>query len=108
MLHVVFGQVQTCWSKETQGSGVQERLYSLPDPARDRIHPDVSADLRRDEVELMRRLDQRQPDQLRPIKVTPDYLLTAEGSVVIEAGNTRVLCAASIEDTVPPFLRGSG
>jgi ribonuclease PH len=42
------------------------------------------------------------------VKVTPDYLLTAEGSALIEVGNTRVLCTASIEDTVPPFLRGSG
>src|SRR6202046_5755941 len=54
------------------------------------------------------RTDGRKPDQMRPVKVTTDYLLTAEGSVLIEAGNTRVLCAASIEETVPGFLRGSG
>ena len=54
------------------------------------------------------RPDQRRPDELRPLKFTPDYLLTAEGSVLIEAGNTRVLCAASIEDSVPGFLRGTG
>src|SRR6202140_2043065 len=54
------------------------------------------------------RIDQRKPGQMRPVKVTTDYLLTAEGSVLIEVGNTRVLCAASIEDTVPGFLRGSG
>ncbi len=54
------------------------------------------------------RPDQRRPDELRPLKFTPDYLLTAEGSVLIEAGNTRVLCAASIEDSVPSFLRGTG
>ena len=54
------------------------------------------------------RIDNRAPGDLRPMKVTPDYLLTAEGSVLIEAGNTRVLCAASVEDTVPSFLRGSG
>lgn len=54
------------------------------------------------------RIDKRQPDQLRPVNVTLDYLLTAEGSVLIEVGNTRVLCAASIEETVPGFLRGSG
>src|ERR1700728_41209 len=54
------------------------------------------------------RLDQRQADQMRPVKITPDYLVTAEGSVLIEAGNTRVLCAATIEDSVPGFLRGSG
>ena len=45
---------------------------------------------------------------MRPVKVTTDYLLTAEGSALIEVGNTRVLCTASIEDTVPPFLRGTG
>lgn len=54
------------------------------------------------------RIDRRQPEQLRPVKITPHYLLTAEGSALIEAGNTRVLCTASVEDTVPPFLRGSG
>jgi ribonuclease PH len=54
------------------------------------------------------RIDQRQPNQLRPLKITTDYLLTAEGSVLIEVGNTRVLCTASIEDSVPPFLRNSG
>ena len=54
------------------------------------------------------RIDMRERDQLRPVKVTPDYLLTAEGSALIEVGNTRVLCAASVEDSVPGFLRGSG
>lgn len=54
------------------------------------------------------RVDGRRPDQLRPTKITPDYLVTAEGSVLIEAGNTRVLCAATVEDSVPGFLRGTG
>src|SRR6202171_2765472 len=54
------------------------------------------------------RIDHRKPNQLRPLKITADYLLTAEGSVLIEVGNTQVLCAASIEDTVPHFLRNSG
>jgi ribonuclease PH len=54
------------------------------------------------------RIDQRLPNQLRPLKITTDYLLTAEGSVLIEMGNTRVLCTASIEDSVPTFLRNSG
>lgn len=54
------------------------------------------------------RSDGRSPDQLRPVKITPDYLMTAEGSVLIESGNTRVLCTASIEDSIPSFLRGSG
>jgi ribonuclease PH len=54
------------------------------------------------------RIDNRRPDQMRPVRITTDYLMTAEGSALIEVGNTRVLCAASIEETVPPFLRGSG
>ena len=56
----------------------------------------------------MPRVDGRAPDALRPIKVTTDYLNFAEGSVLIEAGGTRVLCAASIEDGVPAFLEGRG
>jgi ribonuclease PH len=54
------------------------------------------------------RVDGRQPEQLRPVTVEPEYLLTAEGSVLISVGHTRVLCAATIEDSVPSFLRGSG
>ena len=54
------------------------------------------------------RVDGRQAAQMRPVKVTTEYLVTAEGSVLIEVGNTRVLCAASIEESVPGFLRGSG
>ena len=54
------------------------------------------------------RTDGRQPNQLRPTSITTGYLMTAEGSVLIEVGNTRVLCAATVEDTVPSFLRGSG
>jgi ribonuclease PH len=54
------------------------------------------------------RQDGRAPDQMRPVKMTTGYVLTAEGSVLIEAGNTRVLCAASVEETVPSFLRNSG
>ncbi len=54
------------------------------------------------------RPDQRKSDQMRPVKITPGYLLTAEGSVMIEFGNTRVLCAATLEDSVPSWLRGSG
>jgi len=54
------------------------------------------------------RSDNRSPDQLRPVKITPDFISTAEGSVLIEVGNTRVICTASIEETVPPFMRNSG
>ncbi|MBV9405660.1 MAG: ribonuclease PH [Acidobacteriaceae bacterium] len=57
---------------------------------------------------VITRTDGRQPGQLRPTRITPDYLMTAEGSVLIEAGNTRVLCAATVEDSVPGFLRGTG
>src|SRR5205085_5896970 len=46
--------------------------------------------------------------QLRETTITPDYLPHAEGSVLIEAGRTRVICTASVEDRVPPFLRNSG
>jgi len=56
----------------------------------------------------MLRSDGRAAGQPRPVKMTTGYLMTAEGSVLIEVGNTRVLCAASIEDTVPSFLRNSG
>ena len=45
---------------------------------------------------------------MRPVKVTPDYVVTAEGAVLIEVGNTRVLCTASIEESVPAFMRNSG
>lgn len=54
------------------------------------------------------RSDGRAPDQLRPVRVQSGYLLTAEGSVLIEIGHTRVLCAATVEETVPSFLRGQG
>ncbi|MBI4904827.1 MAG: ribonuclease PH [Acidobacteria bacterium] len=53
------------------------------------------------------RIDQRQVDQLRPVQIQTGYLATAEGSAFISFGNTKVLCAATIEDSVPSFLRGS-
>ena len=54
------------------------------------------------------RTDGRAHDELRPAKITPGFLPFAEGSVLIEMGNTRVVCSASLEDRVPPFLRSSG
>lgn len=54
------------------------------------------------------RHDSRLPDQMRPVTIEPNYLMTAEGSALISVGYTKVLCTASVEDTVPPFLRGSG
>lgn len=50
----------------------------------------------------------RKPEQLRPIRITRNFTRHAEGSVLVEFGDTRVLCTASIEDNVPPFLRGKG
>ncbi|MGE5416232.1 MAG: ribonuclease PH [Acidobacteriota bacterium] len=54
------------------------------------------------------RISGRQNNELRKVKITPDYLKYAEGSVLIETGETKVICAASIEEKVPPFLKGSG
>ena len=54
------------------------------------------------------RTDNRSSVQIRPTRLTPHFLCHAEGSVLIEVGLTRVVCAASVEDRVPPFLRNSG
>jgi len=54
------------------------------------------------------RSDSRQPAEMRPVEIVIDYLMTAEGSALIKVGNTHVLCAATVEDTVPQFLRNSG
>src|SRR5271165_6943411 len=56
----------------------------------------------------MPRIDGRAASQLRPVHMTVDYLRYAEGSALIEFGDTRVLCVASIEDRVPGFLEGRG
>jgi ribonuclease PH len=56
----------------------------------------------------MPRLNDRAPGELRPTTITPHFSVHAEGSVLIEVGLTRVICTASIEDKVPPFLRGAG
>jgi ribonuclease PH len=56
----------------------------------------------------MTRLNGRAADALRPTTITPNVLVHAEGSVLIEVGQTRVICTASVEDRVPPFLRGTG
>ncbi len=56
----------------------------------------------------MSRHDGRRPDQLRPVTLTRDFIQHAEGSVLVEFGATRVICTASVEDKVPPFLRGQG
>src|SRR5450432_1063514 len=54
------------------------------------------------------RPDGRRPDELRPITITPDFSRYAEGSVLIAAGDTHVICTASVEEKVPPFLEGQG
>jgi ribonuclease PH len=54
------------------------------------------------------RIDGRKADELRKIKITRNYLKSAEGSVLIEMGDTRVICTATVENSVPPFLRGKG
>jgi ribonuclease PH len=54
------------------------------------------------------RTDGRAPDELRAVKIIPGYLPYAEGSVLMEMGNTRVICSASVDERVPPFLRNSG
>ncbi len=56
----------------------------------------------------MIRTDNRLNDELRQVKITRNYLLHPEGSVLIEVGNTKVICTAMIEDRVPPFLKGTG
>jgi ribonuclease PH len=54
------------------------------------------------------RSDGRQPNQLRPVTITPGFLAAAEGSALIEIGHTKVVCSASLEEAVPPWLRGAG
>jgi ribonuclease PH len=56
----------------------------------------------------MTRIDGRSPGELRPTRITPGFLMHAEGSVLIEVGRTRVVCSASVEERVPPFLRNTG
>lgn len=61
-----------------------------------------------DAPSLLFRPDHRPADALRPTRITPDYVATAEGSVLMESGNTRVLCNATIEQGVPGWLRNTG
>ncbi|MGI6081689.1 MAG: ribonuclease PH [Limnochordia bacterium] len=57
---------------------------------------------------MTKRIDGRAADELRPFRIIPDYTKYAEGSVLVEAGDTRVLCTVSFEDRVPYWLRGTG
>src|SRR6266571_5247770 len=54
------------------------------------------------------RIDGRSATEMRPIRMTPGFIPQAEGSVLIEVGKTRVICTATVEEAVPPFLKGAG
>jgi len=56
----------------------------------------------------MQRIDGRNKDQIRPVKITRNYIKYAEGSVLIEMGDTKVICTASVDEKVPPFIKGTG
>jgi ribonuclease PH len=56
----------------------------------------------------MERIDGRNKDQIRPVRITRNYLKHAEGSVLIEMGDTKVICTASVDEKVPPFIKGTG
>ena len=57
---------------------------------------------------MVKREDGRQLSQLREVKITPNYIKHAEGSCLIECGDTKVICTASVEESVPPFLKNTG
>ena len=52
--------------------------------------------------------NERMPEEKRPVRIIPDYTEMAAGSVLIECGRTRVICTASVQEGVPPFLKGRG
>ena len=56
----------------------------------------------------MARHDGRKPTEIRPVSIVPDYIIYPEGSVLISCGNTKVICNATVEESVPPFLKGQG
>ena len=56
----------------------------------------------------MQRIDGRNNEQIRPVKIIRNYLKHAEGSVLIEMGDTKVICTASVDEKVPPFIKGTG
>src|SRR5205807_4050622 len=64
--------------------------------------------LKNKEQAVVYRSDNRTPEQLRPVNIIPDFISTAEGSALIEVGNTRVICTASVDESVPAFLKGAG
>jgi ribonuclease PH len=54
------------------------------------------------------RIDGRKPGELRPVKITRNFIKHAEGSVLIEVGDTKVICTATLEESVPPFMKNKG
>ncbi len=54
------------------------------------------------------RADGRAPDEIRPVKIIPGYLKFPQGSCLVQAGDTKVICTAMVEDKVPPFMKGTG
>jgi ribonuclease PH len=80
---------------------VRQRLFGPPPPGK-------SACVSSTSPPSAGRPDGRRPDQLRPVRITPDYTRYAEGSVLVEFGETKVICTASVENKVPPFLEGRG
>jgi ribonuclease PH len=64
--------------------------------------------LKNNNKDVVFRSDNRAPEQMRPVNIVPDFVSTAEGSCLIEVGNTRVICTASVEEMVPAFQKGSG
>jgi ribonuclease PH len=57
---------------------------------------------------MIYRSDNRTPEQMRPVNIVPDFISTAEGSALIEVGNTRVICTATVDEVVPSWMRNSG
>jgi ribonuclease PH len=64
--------------------------------------------LKNNSKDVVFRSDNRAPEQLRPVNIVPEFVSTAEGSCLIEVGNTRVICTASVDETIPAFQKGSG
>ena len=90
-----FGEAVTLAAVDLTAAGLSHRRRSAP------LEP-------RRKVPMGIRNDGREPDQLRPLAFTRDYTELAMGSVLVEMGRTRVLCTASVEERVPPWLRGTG
>src|SRR5579864_7741079 len=102
MLSMVYYHIQTAlWERRTSLILLSSHPF--------RLLPIVILLLKAEKgFKTMVRIDQRAQDELRSVRLTVDFVEYAEGSILIEAGKTRVLCAASIEEKVPPFLEGRG